>query len=136
MGRTHSFVIDTAGHAPARHASVWPLRRSADIVLSLAGLVLAAPLIAVLAIVVRSTSHGPAFHREPHTRPDGRTVELISLRTMVDGGATEAHARFRSIIGGTSTTLVGSVLSRTHVHKLPRLANVLRGDASIFSARR
>ncbi len=135
MGRSQTFVIDAADRVPSRRAAVWPLRRAADVVVSLLGLVLAGPLIAVLALLVRSTSHGPAFHRERHTRADGRTVELISLRTMVDGGATQAHARFSAIIGGPSTTPTGLLLSRMRVDKLPRLANVLKGDSSLFSAR-
>lgn len=132
MGRPQAITLsDSAGVQSAR----W-LKRAADVTVSILLLLLSAPLLAVLALAVRLTSHGPALHRDRAIAADGRAVELLSLRTTVDGGGSEAHARLRSVIGGCAMTPVGRRLAQTRLDLLPRLVNVLKGEASLFSAPR
>jgi lipopolysaccharide/colanic/teichoic acid biosynthesis glycosyltransferase len=112
------------------------LRRAADLLVGLVLLVLSAPLIAVIALAIRASSHGKVVHREPGRAPDGRAVHLLTFRTVVDGGRTEAHARLRAVIGGTAHAPFGRLLERTRLDHLPRLLNVVRGEASFFASSR
>jgi lipopolysaccharide/colanic/teichoic acid biosynthesis glycosyltransferase len=113
-----------------------PLVRAADLVAGTLLLVLAAPLIAALALAVRSSSNGPVLHRQPIVDGRGRRTDLLSFRTMVDGAGTRDHQRIRSVIARGSEghyTGVGRLLERTGLAGLPRLVNVVRGQASLFA---
>jgi lipopolysaccharide/colanic/teichoic acid biosynthesis glycosyltransferase len=120
--------------APPRRVS--PLLRAADLLAGGLLLVLTAPLLAVIAIAVRVTSHGPVFHREPVTSDRGNHRDLLSFRTLVDGAGTDTHERLRAVVGadsGTPYTTLGPLLERTRLARLPRLVNVVGGSASFFN---
>jgi lipopolysaccharide/colanic/teichoic acid biosynthesis glycosyltransferase len=134
MGRVHAYTSSTST------ARVAP--RPAFVVLGiverlLAGvaLVLTAPLLAVLALAVRQSSHGPVLHREPGYTRRGRPVDLLTFRTTLDGAGTEHHARVRAVVGsdGLPVTRVGRILQATRADRLPRLLNVVAGQAGRFS---
>jgi lipopolysaccharide/colanic/teichoic acid biosynthesis glycosyltransferase len=130
VGRSHTLVH---GAAPARADG---LVRAADLVVGLVLLALALPLMAVLAIVVRTSSHGPVLHREVIRAGDGSRVSLLSFRTLVDGGDTRDHARLRAVIGADGElplTAPGRLMRRLRADRLPRLFNVVAGDLSLFS---
>jgi lipopolysaccharide/colanic/teichoic acid biosynthesis glycosyltransferase len=130
MGRTHT--LTTAGRTRVRPA---PLLRAIDVLVGVVALVLAAPLLAVLALSVRLSSHGPVLQRRPAVAPDGRRVELLSFRTVLDGGRTEAHQRIRAVVGAADApplTGPGRVMHRLRLDGLPRLVNLVRGHVSLF----
>jgi putative colanic acid biosynthesis UDP-glucose lipid carrier transferase len=115
-----------------------PLLRGADLIAGSLLLLLAAPLMAVVALAVRASSHGPVLHRVPVVDGRGRRADLLSFRTMVDGAGTRDHERLRAVIGaaaGGHYTGVGRLLERTGLESLPRLVNVLLGHASLFARR-
>lgn len=110
------------------------LSRAVDIVLGLTLLLLAAPVILVLALLVRRESHGPVFRREPGLDGRGRRVELLSFRTTIDGATTAHHERLRAVVGAGDTaalTGMGRVLRATRAENLPRLVNIVAGHCSL-----
>jgi lipopolysaccharide/colanic/teichoic acid biosynthesis glycosyltransferase len=110
------------------------VKRTADVVASALLLLLTAPLFAIVAVLVRTTSHGPVFHRQPDVGPRERTIDVLTFRTRVDGAGTASHARMRAVVGADDAfTPVGRQLARLRLDRLPRLLNLLRGDASLFS---
>src|SRR6185436_14421427 len=58
-------------------------KRTFDIVISVVALVVAAPVVAVAAIITKLQSPGPVFFRQIRVGQDGRHFEIIKLRTMV-----------------------------------------------------
>jgi lipopolysaccharide/colanic/teichoic acid biosynthesis glycosyltransferase len=108
-------------------------RRAFDVVVGGTLLVLAAPLLAVLAVVVRATSRGPALFVQERVGKDGRAFGLLKLRTMV----ADAPARGGALTapGDARVTRVGAVLRRWKLDELPQLANVVRGDMSLVGPR-
>lgn len=95
-------------------------------------LVLALPVIAVLALAVRRSSHGPVLHREPGFDARGRPIALLSFRTAFDGAGTAHHERVRAVVGDhEALTGVGRLLRATHTACLPRLLNVARGHTGL-----
>jgi lipopolysaccharide/colanic/teichoic acid biosynthesis glycosyltransferase len=134
MGRIHS--IPRSVPAP-REASrtLARLQRAADVVVGVTLLVLAAPLIAVAALAVRVSSHGPVLQRARVRTRSGANAELLSFRTLLDGGGTHTHERLRAVVGAgaeVAVTPVGRVLVATRLHRLPRLVNVVAGHTSLF----
>lgn len=108
-------------------------RRTVDLLAAGVGLTLLAPLLAVLAVLVRIDSRGRAFHRSTRIGKNGRPFTLYKLRSMqVDaalcGPAITADRDPR-------VTRVGRLLRRTKLDELPQLINVLLGDMSLVGPR-
>jgi lipopolysaccharide/colanic/teichoic acid biosynthesis glycosyltransferase len=108
-------------------------RRPFDIACATAGLLLAAPILALAALAIRLTSPGPILYRARRAGLGGRPFFMLKLRTMhVD------HAGMRSRITGVNDPRifpVGRVLRHLKIDELPQLINVLRGEMSIVGPR-
>jgi exopolysaccharide biosynthesis polyprenyl glycosylphosphotransferase len=110
------------------------LKRVLDIAFSLFALVLAAPLMALVAAAVRLDSPGPVLYRQRRLSEHGKPFYLYKFRTMVDG----AEAATGPVLAGADdprVTRVGRVLRATRLDELPQLINVLRGEMSLVGPR-
>ncbi len=109
------------------------LKRAMDIVLSLLGLVLLAPLMAVIALAVRISSPGPVFFKQVRYGHSGQAINVYKFRTMYvhqpDGELKQATRDDARI------TPVGRVLRRLSLDELPQLINVLLGHMSLVGPR-
>jgi lipopolysaccharide/colanic/teichoic acid biosynthesis glycosyltransferase len=110
------------------------IRRTIDIVVSLSGLVLAAPVLAVASIAIRIESKGHPIYRQRRVGLHGRPFDVLKLRTMVDG-AEHIGAGLAISESDSRITRVGAFLRRTSLDELPNLLNVLRGDMSLIGPR-
>jgi exopolysaccharide biosynthesis polyprenyl glycosylphosphotransferase len=144
--RVTRFGSQTAlSFAPAHHPALdLAVKRAVDVVVSAALLVPAAPLIAVAGLLVRATSPGPIFFRQPRCGLYGRRIEVWKLRTMcVDAEARQAELQVRNEMDGPvfklrddpRVTPVGRFLRRFSIDELPQLWNVLKGDMSLVGPR-
>jgi len=105
-----------------------------DIVLSISGLMLLGPLLALVAWLIRRESPGPAIYRQIRLGRGGREFAILKLRTMradaeVPSGPTWA------VEGDPRCTRLGAVLRRWGIDELPQLWNVLKGDMSLVGPR-
>lgn len=100
--------------------------------LALVMLLILGPLIVAVAIAVRVTSRGSAFHPAIRVRPGG-TFTLYKLRSMRMG----SHAAGPGITahGDTRVTRLGRILRKTKIDELPQLWNVVRGDMALVGPR-
>jgi lipopolysaccharide/colanic/teichoic acid biosynthesis glycosyltransferase len=116
----------------SREDAVRPgLPRAVDAVVSAAGLVATAPLIAVCAAAVLSSAGRPAFFRQVRVGRGGRPFTLIKLRTMRPSqGGPQVTAS-----GDSRITRLGRFLRRSKLDELPELWNVLRGDMALVGPR-
>ncbi len=101
--------------------------------LALVGVIVAAPLMLIIAAAVRLTSKGPAIFRQQRVGKDGRLFTMLKFRTMrtdVDpyGGSPQDAADPR-------LTRVGRFLRETSLDELPQLFNVLAGSMSMVGPR-
>ena len=96
--------------------------------------VITAPLVALLAVLVRLESPGEPIYRQTRVGKDGRLFDIYKLRTMVDG-AEFTGAGLAIAAGDARITRMGALLRRTSLDELPNLWNVLRGDMSIVGPR-
>ena len=110
------------------------VKRALDVTLASIGLVLSAPLLAVLAAAIRLESPGHPFYTQTRAGRDGRPFSILKLRTMVQGAAfTGAGLAIQA--GDDGITRVGRFLRRYSLDELPNLFNVLRGEMSIVGPR-
>jgi exopolysaccharide biosynthesis polyprenyl glycosylphosphotransferase len=121
------------------------LKRAADITVGSLGLVVLAPLMAALALTIRSTTRGPAFFSQTRIGLDGRPFRMLKFRTMV----TDAEERLSGIehlgdagnevlfkmIEDPRVTSIGRILRRYSLDELPQLVNVLTGSMSLVGPR-
>jgi lipopolysaccharide/colanic/teichoic acid biosynthesis glycosyltransferase len=122
------------------------LRRTTDIVLTLAGLLAIAPVLLLAALAVKLTSRGPVLFRQPRVGQHGRLFTMFKLRTMyvaaeeVKSALAAQHAgavdgvRFK-MKHDPRITRVGRILRKLSIDELPQLYNVLRGDMTLVGPR-
>src|SRR5437016_2994654 len=119
-------------------------KRVVDVVLSSVGLLITAPLIALIALAIKLDSRGPAFYRAPRAGRKGRSFACCKFRTMVvnaDGWKerlrknNEREGPTFKIAGDPRVTRVGRFLRRYSLDELPQLCNVLRGEMSLVGPR-
>jgi lipopolysaccharide/colanic/teichoic acid biosynthesis glycosyltransferase len=109
-------------------------KRALDVAVASVGLVVAAPALAVAALLIRLETHGHPIYRQRRVGRDGVPFELYKLRTMVSG-AENMGAGLALSEGDSRITRLGAILRRTSMDELPNLVNVLRGEMSIVGPR-
>jgi lipopolysaccharide/colanic/teichoic acid biosynthesis glycosyltransferase len=109
-------------------------KRSLDVALAGAGLVVASPVLAAAAIAIRLETPGSVIYRQRRVGRDGQPFEVYKLRTMVTG-AEHMGAGLAIDQGDTRITRVGALLRRASIDELPNLVNVLRGEMSLVGPR-
>jgi lipopolysaccharide/colanic/teichoic acid biosynthesis glycosyltransferase len=110
------------------------MNRAADVALGGAGLLVAAPFVALAALAIKLEDRGPILYRQQRVGKDGADFEVLKLRTMVVG-AEKLGAGFAVDKGDSRITKVGRILRRTSIDELPQLWNVVRGDMSVIGPR-
>jgi len=110
------------------------LRRGAGLLLSLVGLVLTAPLLALIAASIKLDSDGPVFFVQERAGRGGRIFRLIKFRTMRQLPAGESESVWHRDVG-SRVTRVGRWLRRLHLDELPQLINVIKGDMAVIGPR-
>jgi exopolysaccharide biosynthesis polyprenyl glycosylphosphotransferase len=120
------------------------LKRAFDFTGATLGLIVLAPLMAILAIAIKLDSRGPVFFRQPRMGMDDRSFRIFKFRTMVaDADAQRAGLADRKeawtglfkIEDDPRITRIGSFLRRTSLDELPQLLNVIKGDMSLVGPR-
>jgi Undecaprenyl-phosphate glucose phosphotransferase len=110
------------------------VKRAIDIVISAAALVVFTVPIAVIALLVRLTSRGPAFFRQERMGLDGKPFSIVKFRSMHDDAERETGPVWTQR-NDPRVTAFGKFLRRSNLDELPQLWNVLRGDMSIVGPR-
>ena len=110
-----------------------PIKRGFDLLCALFLLLLASPLLLLLALLVKLTSPGPAWFRQIRVGKDGREFKLLKFRSM-------RHSRQQSgpgitAAGDTRVTGVGRFLRKSKFDELPQLINVICGHMSLVGPR-
>jgi sugar transferase (PEP-CTERM system associated) len=109
-------------------------KRLAGIVLSGCGLLLALPLIPLVALAIKLSSRGPILYKQARVGRQGAVFRCCKFRTMrqdaeADTGATWAADNDPRI------TMVGRFLRSSRLDEIPQLWNVLKGDMNLVGPR-
>jgi exopolysaccharide biosynthesis polyprenyl glycosylphosphotransferase len=144
--------LPLVGLTPARiPRSSRMLKRCLDIAAASVLLFAVAPLMFVIALLIKRDSKGPVFFRQTRLGMDKRPFELLKFRTMRVGTDQEAHKQFVQDVFDRNAsptdqalykldragdvTRVGRFLRRTSLDELPQLINVIRGEMSLVGPR-
>jgi lipopolysaccharide/colanic/teichoic acid biosynthesis glycosyltransferase len=120
------------------------LKRLIDLVGSVAGLVLTAPLFPFIALAIRLDSPGPIFFRPRIIGYRGREFLAYKFRSMhadafekllQDRNLLSQYKKNLKIVDDPRVTRVGRFLRRTSLDELPQLINVLKGEMSLVGPR-
>src|SRR5262245_6051115 len=109
------------------------MKRTFDILVSAAGLVLLSPIFLVVALLIKADSPGPIFFLQERMGRRFQPFHIYKFRTMVP----EAPRLGKLITAGEDPriTHVGRILRQTKIDELPQLLNVLKGDMSLVGPR-
>lgn len=125
--------LATLFHKPINGADVvW--KRAEDIVLGVLLLMVAAPALAIIALLIKLDSPGPVFFRQRREGFNTQSFWIWKLRTM-HVATLEHDAIVQVRKGDDRVTRVGRLLRKTSLDELPQLLNVLRGDMSLVGPR-
>jgi sugar transferase (PEP-CTERM system associated) len=127
-----SFLIFSRGFTKSRLQL--GVRRLTSLVAAVAGLVVTAPLMAVIALLIRLDSPGPALFVQERAGLDGRPFRLLKFRTMRDPAPDEPDSVWQRD-DEARVTRVGRLLRFLRLDELPQLWNVLRGDMNLVGPR-
>jgi lipopolysaccharide/colanic/teichoic acid biosynthesis glycosyltransferase len=106
-------------------------KRLLDLLLSLAALTLFAPLLLLLAVLVRLVLGAPVFFRQKRSGHRGESFTMFKFRTMTE----ERDDAGNRLPDSQRLTRLGRFLRRTSLDELPELFNVLRGEMSLVGPR-
>jgi lipopolysaccharide/colanic/teichoic acid biosynthesis glycosyltransferase len=108
-------------------------RRTLDVLLAAPALLLALPLLALIALIVRLDSPGPVLFRQQRVGRHGVLFGMLKFRSMVHQPAAQG---LPLTVGDDSRiTRAGRWLRRTRLDELPQLVNVLRGEMALVGPR-
>jgi len=128
-------------------------KRLLDLAVAMTCLALLAPLLVLVAALVRLTTPGPALFQQTRLGRDRRPFVLYKFRTMYTGSSDQVHREYvcrlltqdQPPAGGRGgafklehderITPLGRLIRRTSIDELPQLLNVIRGDMSLVGPR-
>jgi sugar transferase (PEP-CTERM system associated) len=109
-------------------------KRAIDIAVALTGLVLAAPVMGLVALAVKLTSPGRVIYQQRRVGQHGRNFTLYKFRSMRHDAEKHTGAVWATA-GDTRVTPIGRFMRKTRLDELPQFWNVLRGDMSFVGPR-
>ena len=131
-------------------------KRSMDIVGSMLALIICAPVFAVIAVAIKTSSKGPIFFKQQRVGQYGQCFTFLKFRSMYVNNDPSAHREYvKKLIAGRAQreasngdadgvfkltndkriTRIGKFLRRTSLDELPQFLNVLRGEMSLVGPR-
>ncbi|MHC4105662.1 MAG: sugar transferase, partial [Planctomycetota bacterium] len=144
--------LDLKGQHHANDAfRIWPrlsyarcIKRIADIAVAITVLILFTPVIPVIALIIKLTSHGPVFFKDTRQGLHGKVFNCLKFRTMIMG-ADEIQDKLRDvsqvdgpqfkIVDDPRISSVGSFFRDTYIDEIPQFFNVLFGQMSVVGPR-
>lgn len=121
-----------------------PVKRVCDVVLSLLGLIVTAPILLLATIAIKLEGDGPVIYKQMRVGKDGRQFEMYKFRSMCAGAErmleqlrdhNEVDGPVFKIMNDPRVTRVGRFIRRYSIDELPQLLNILKGDMSIVGPR-
>ncbi|HYU47534.1 MAG TPA: TIGR03013 family XrtA/PEP-CTERM system glycosyltransferase [Terriglobales bacterium] len=110
------------------------VRRLVSIMISLIGLILAAPLIPLIMLAIRLDSEGPIFYSQTRVGKAGRVFKVVKFRTMRQD-AEAANGPQWAGDNDPRVTRVGKILRSSRLDEIPQLWCVLKGDMAFVGPR-
>lgn len=127
---TPLLLVKGTGLTPAQRVG----KRLMDILLCSVAMIVAAPVMAVVAIAIKLEDGGPVFFRQKRMTRGGREFDILKFRSMIVDAEKYAGAVLATD-NDPRITRVGKVIRATRLDELPQILNILKGDMSIVGPR-
>lgn len=127
---TPLLLVKGTGLTPAQRVA----KRGMDILLSAIALLVAAPVMAVVAIAIKLEDGGPVFFKQKRMTRGGREFEILKFRSMIVDAEKYAGAVLATG-DDPRITRVGKIIRATRLDEIPQILNILKGDMSIVGPR-
>lgn len=120
------------------------VKRFADILLSLVGLILLSPLFLIVAVAIKLDSRGPVFYSQTRIGKNKASFTMYKFRSMCIGAddklkdlqdLNERDGPVFKIRNDPRVTKVGAFIRKTCIDELPQLVNIIKGDMSFVGPR-
>lgn len=109
-------------------------KRYSDLFLSIFGITVSLPILALAAILIKFNSKGPVLYKQNRVGEEGKIFKIYKLRTMRVDAENETGAVWAKKNDPRITTM-GKLLRKSHIDEIPQLFNVIKGDMSIVGPR-
>jgi lipopolysaccharide/colanic/teichoic acid biosynthesis glycosyltransferase len=110
------------------------IKRAFDVLISGAGLIVFAPMAALIAVAIKLEDGGPVFFAQERVGKDCRVFPAFKFRSMVVDAERHTGA-IQATVDDPRVTRVGRLLRATAFDELPQLWNIFRGDMSVVGPR-
>ncbi|MBQ7858095.1 MAG: exopolysaccharide biosynthesis polyprenyl glycosylphosphotransferase [Oscillospiraceae bacterium] len=109
------------------------MKRAFDIVASVLGIILASPIMLVIALAIKLYDRGPVFFKQERLTKDGKIFKVFKFRSMRVRPKEDVYCMTRK--DDDRITPVGKIIRRLHLDELPQIFNILRGEMSLVGPR-
>lgn len=127
-----SWMVFSDGFKSLRSRKI--IKRIFDLILASIGLVVAAPLMLVTALLIKLDSRGPVLFNQTRVGENGRLFEIHKFRSMQVDAEKETGPVWAET-NDARVTRVGAVMRKLRIDELPQLINVIMGDMSFAGPR-
>ena len=110
------------------------IKRSFDVIVSSAGLLILSPVLLIIALAIKTTSPGPILFKQKRIGNNNAEFTLVKFRSMTVQSRLDSDTVW-TIPDDKRVTPFGKILRQTNLDELPQLWNVLVGDMSIVGPR-
>lgn len=127
---TPLLLVKGVGLSPAQRL----IKRIFDIVCSLIALVIASPIMLVVALAIKLDDGGPIFYKQDRVTRGGKVFDILKFRSMI----VDAEKGGKSIPATDNDpriTRVGRIIRAIRIDELPQIINILKGDMSVCGPR-
>ncbi|WP_291652609.1 exopolysaccharide biosynthesis polyprenyl glycosylphosphotransferase [Clostridium sp.] len=120
------------------------LKRIIDIIGSILGIILASPILLVMAVLIKLESKGQILFSQTRVGLHGKEFKIYKFRSMVDGAEAlrksiedknEMSGPMFKVKNDPRITKIGRFIRKTSIDELPQLINVLKGEMSLVGPR-
>lgn len=110
------------------------MKRMTDIIISILLLILASPIMLIVAILIKLYDGGTSVHKQTRLTMDGKEFNVYKFRSMIMDAEKDGIARLAAE-GDVRVTPIGKIIRRTRIDELPQLFNILKGEMSLVGPR-
>ena len=109
-------------------------KRAMDIIICLIVMVVAAPIMLVVAAAIKLEDGGPVFYTQKRATRDGKEFDILKFRSMIVDAEKEGLS-IPATGADPRITKVGRIIRATRIDELPQILNILKGDMSVVGPR-
>lgn len=110
------------------------IKRIMDLVICILVLIVASPLMLLLALAIKLEDGGSVFYKQARMSLDGKVFEILKFRSMIADAEKDGHS-VPAVGHDPRITKVGRFIRATRLDELPQLLNIIKGEMSLVGPR-